>query len=80
MQSLNLNLNKSVGSQSRETATLPAFVASMGEPVVTGIRFVDEIGGDGAHANDEGGNNEEDLLERDEDGMCETERERRLSL
>ena len=30
---------------------LPAFVASMGEPVYTGLRFVDEIGGGG----DEGG-------------------------
>ncbi|KAM5545109.1 hypothetical protein V8D89_001220 [Ganoderma adspersum] len=74
IQSLNLNLdlNASVRSQAHGTATLPAFVASMGEPVYTGIRFVDEIGGgEGVpHTNDEGGRSEEDLRVWDDDEIC----------
>ena len=44
VQSLNLNLNVSLRSQEHGTVTLPAFIAPMGEPIYTGLRFADEIG------------------------------------
>ncbi|PIL32845.1 hypothetical protein GSI_04962 [Ganoderma sinense ZZ0214-1] len=74
MQSLNLDLdfNVSVHSQGHRSSTLPAFVASMGEPVYTGIRFVDEIReSEGVPTTNNGGERNEGCSRaRDRDELC----------